>query len=57
MKLTLLNYSGLFGETITHHLVEGGDEIHVTSDNKHEFVSKYVDYVLNTSVSKQVPAL
>ncbi|XP_063683277.1 ubiquitin-protein ligase E3A-like isoform X2 [Bolinopsis microptera] len=45
--------TGLFGETITHHLVEGGDEIPVTSDNKHEFVSKYVDYVLNTSVSKQ----
>ena len=34
--------------------MEGGDKIPVTSDNKHDFVAKYVDYVLNTSISKQV---
>ena len=54
LHLKLIYLIGLFGETITYDLVEGGDNIPVTSENKHDFVAKYVNCVLNTSISKQV---
>ncbi|XP_071808408.1 probable E3 ubiquitin-protein ligase HERC4 [Asterias amurensis] len=42
-----------FGEVETTELKPGGAEVDVTLENKQEYVDRYVDFVLNTSVEKQ----
>ena len=46
--------AGVFGETITADLIEGGPTVSVTNANRADFVARYVDYVLNKSVELQV---
>ena len=41
------------GEMISIPLVEGGDEIMVTEDNRRDYVELYIAFVLNTSIHKQ----
>ncbi|GAA6022569.1 hypothetical protein JCM11491_005602 [Sporobolomyces phaffii] len=45
-----------WGETVLVDLCEGGRDRPVTSENRREFVSRYVDFLLNTSVSTQFEA-
>ncbi|KAI8916507.1 hypothetical protein DFJ77DRAFT_460091 [Powellomyces hirtus] len=45
-----------FGDLVRVPLVPNGEHIPVTQDNKHEFVAKYVDWALNTSVDTQFTA-
>jgi len=45
-----------FGEVVTKPLKQGGENINVTSTNKGEYVSLYVDYLLNKSCSAQFSA-
>ncbi len=42
------------GEVLTVPLVEGGEELMVTEDNRREYVEMYIDHYLNTSVHSQV---
>ncbi|EEY68879.1 HECT E3 ubiquitin ligase, putative [Phytophthora infestans T30-4] len=46
----------VFGEVKTVDLKPGGSSIPVTNDNREEYVTLYVDYVLNKSVSRQYSA-
>ncbi|KAE9321277.1 Ubiquitin-protein ligase [Phytophthora rubi] len=46
----------VFGEVKTVELKPGGSSIPVTKANRAEYVSLYVDYVLNKSVSRQYAA-
>ncbi|OWZ05716.1 HECT E3 ubiquitin ligase [Phytophthora megakarya] len=46
----------VFGEVKTVELKPGGNSIPVTNDNREEYVTLYVDYVLNKSVSRQYAA-
>ncbi|XP_037043609.1 probable E3 ubiquitin-protein ligase HERC4 isoform X1 [Bradysia coprophila] len=43
----------IFGETQQVLLRPNGDKIPVTQDNKTDFVTSYIDYVMNVSVEKQ----
>ncbi|XP_074647680.1 putative E3 ubiquitin-protein ligase HERC4 isoform X2 [Tubulanus polymorphus] len=40
----------VFGEIVKIPLVENGDTIHLTMDNRKEYVDAYIDYVFNKSV-------
>ena len=42
------------GEAVEVALLEEGDAIAVTEDNRREFVEAYVDCILNASIEKQV---
>ena len=53
-RLERLYIAGVFGETITADLIEGGPTVSVTNANRADFVARYVDYVLNKSVELQV---
>ncbi|DAZ93940.1 TPA: hypothetical protein N0F65_012886 [Lagenidium giganteum] len=46
----------VFGEVKTVELKPGGSAIPVTNANREEYVSLYVDYIVNTSVAKQYDA-
>ncbi|GMF56685.1 unnamed protein product [Phytophthora fragariaefolia] len=46
----------VFGEVKTVELKPGGSSVPVTNTNREEYVSLYVDYVLNKSVSRQYAA-
>ncbi|KAL4169032.1 hypothetical protein KRP22_009961 [Phytophthora ramorum] len=46
----------VFGEVKTVELKPGGSSIPVTNSNREEYVSLYVDYMLNKSVSRQYAA-
>ncbi|XP_031767507.2 ubiquitin-protein ligase E3A-like isoform X2 [Galleria mellonella] len=45
------------GNIVPHDLKENGDKIFVTQDNKREFVTLYVDFLLNKSVERQFKAM
>ncbi|XP_018008097.1 probable E3 ubiquitin-protein ligase HECTD2 [Hyalella azteca] len=45
-----------YGEPRTFNLKESGDKIPVTNENRHEFVSLYLDWILNTAVYEQFQA-
>ncbi|XP_058054803.1 probable E3 ubiquitin-protein ligase HERC4 [Anopheles bellator] len=51
-ELTFSTTREYFGEIQTIPLKQGGEEIRVTQENKHEFVQLYIDYVFNKSVEK-----
>lgn len=42
------------GETLIVPLCEGGEDILVTEDNRRQYVEAYQNFVLDTSVHKQV---
>ena len=50
MYMTFQISVGEYGKIKTIDLKPGGDEIAVTNDNRTEFVSLYLDYILNTAV-------
>lgn len=56
MQMFSISYRDVFGNMITHHLKEKGDQIPVNSSNKHEFVTLYADFLLNKSVERQFRA-
>lgn len=43
-----------FGEIMSVPLCENGDDIMVTEDNRRDYVELYINFVLNTSIHKQV---
>lgn len=45
-----------FGENSSFELIEGGDTLAVTEENRREFVDSYVDFFLNRSVHAQFEA-
>ncbi|XP_014666316.1 PREDICTED: probable E3 ubiquitin-protein ligase HECTD2 isoform X2 [Priapulus caudatus] len=45
-----------FGTVRTHQLKPGGDTIHVTNENREEYVKLYVDWALNKSIYHQFKA-
>lgn len=51
-----IGYQDVFGSTLKHNLMEGGDQVMVNQMNKHEFVDLYTDYLLNKSIEKQFKA-
>ncbi|XP_052871929.1 probable E3 ubiquitin-protein ligase HERC4 isoform X2 [Anopheles cruzii] len=51
-ELTFSTTREYFGEMQTIALKQGGEQIRVTQENKHEFVQLYIDYVFNKSVEK-----
>jgi len=46
----------VFGKRISYNLKPGGDKVMLTSANRREYVSLYVDFMLNKSVQKQFEA-
>ena len=46
----------VFGEKKTEELKEGGKDIPLTSDNRHEYIQLYVDWLLNRSIHRQFTA-
>ncbi|XP_022103087.1 ubiquitin-protein ligase E3A-like [Acanthaster planci] len=52
----VISYKDVFGSTVTHNLIENGENTPVTKDNRQEFVNKYVDYILNKLPEKQFKA-
>lgn len=44
------------GETVTHELKEGGEDIMVTEENRREYVDLYIDYYLKTSIHNSFEA-
>lgn len=46
----------VWGEMVTVELKPNGSSIPVTQENKHEYVSLYIDYVFNKSVESQYDA-
>ncbi|KAK9808350.1 hypothetical protein WJX73_005232 [Symbiochloris irregularis] len=44
------------GETLVVPLIEGGEDISVTEDNRRQYVEAYMTFVLDTSVHKQFEA-
>ncbi|XP_074032271.1 ubiquitin protein ligase E3A isoform X2 [Leptinotarsa decemlineata] len=56
MQTFRISYQDVFGSTIDYDLKENGFEIHVTQENKYEFVDLYADFLLNKSVEKQFHA-
>ncbi|KAJ1983490.1 hypothetical protein H4R34_001251 [Dimargaris verticillata] len=45
-----------YGQTHHHDLKPNGDQIPLTQSNRQEFVDRYVDFLLNVSVSQQFEA-
>ncbi|XP_065170109.1 ubiquitin-protein ligase E3A isoform X2 [Atheta coriaria] len=56
MQTFRVSYQDVFGNLMHHDLVECGDSVSVTPENKYEFVKLYADYLLNKSVDKQFTA-
>ncbi|XP_033631620.1 ubiquitin-protein ligase E3A-like [Asterias rubens] len=52
----VISYKDVFGNTITHTLMENGENTPVTNANRQDFVDKYVDFTLNKSPEKQFKA-
>lgn len=49
-----LNFVGVYeryGETVEVPLVRGGKDIPVTSLNKRDYVERYANFVMNTSIA------
>lgn len=46
-------YKDLLGETVTQELKRNGSRIKVTNENRHDYVSKWIDFYLNKSIEKQ----
>jgi len=55
--LTFTIDHAFFGTIVTRELVPGGRELNVTLENRAAYVKAYVDYILNTSISRQFRAL
>lgn len=45
-----------FGEVKTFQLIENGEDIPVTNDNRKEYVDRYLDWILNIAIYKQFEA-
>ena len=45
-----------FGEQKTINLIENGEKVLVTNENKHEYLSLYASYHLSTSIQNQIEA-
>jgi len=45
-----------FGEKLTNNLIENGESVFVNQENKHEYVKKYTEWLLETSVEQQFGA-
>eukprot|EP00053_Salpingoeca_punica_P016233 m.152094 g.152094 ORF g.152094 m.152094 type:complete len:653 (+) comp16912_c0_seq1:114-2072(+) len=56
MELTFTVPYEYFGEAREHELIPDGAKTAVTIDNKDQYVERYVDYVLNSSVKTQFDA-
>ncbi|XP_034036528.1 ubiquitin-protein ligase E3A-like isoform X2 [Thalassophryne amazonica] len=57
MMLTFqISHMDLFGNPVLCDLVEHGEQIPVTKENRQEFVDHYADYILNKSVETQFRA-
>ncbi|KAG5888353.1 hypothetical protein JTB14_020753 [Gonioctena quinquepunctata] len=56
MQTFRISYQDVFGTTIDYDLKDNGHDIHVTQENKYEFVDLYADFLLNKSVEKQFHA-
>ncbi|XP_039294797.1 ubiquitin-protein ligase E3A isoform X2 [Nilaparvata lugens] len=56
MQTFRVGYTDVFGSSVTHDLLPNGDQINVTQSNKREFVDRYADFLLNTSIEKQFNA-
>jgi len=51
-----VGYQNIFGEKISHELVEGGMEKLVNQENKEEFIERYSSFLLNDSIKAQFEA-
>ncbi|XP_076252231.1 ubiquitin protein ligase E3A isoform X2 [Rhynchophorus ferrugineus] len=56
MQTFSISYQDVFGTVINYDLLDKGDKIPVTQENKYEFVDLYADFLLNKSVEKQFRA-
>lgn len=45
-----ISYTGLFGKAKTVELIPNGSEVAVTNENREEFASLYIDYLINKSI-------
>jgi len=52
-ELTFQVTYNYFGQHKTHNLKEGGEDIPLTNQNRQEYVSLYVQYLLEDSIKKQ----
>ncbi len=48
-----VTYKTNLGVEVKHDLIENGANISVTSDNKHEYIDKYVQFILHDSIKDQ----
>uniref|UniRef100_A0A914ULP6 HECT-type E3 ubiquitin transferase n=1 Tax=Plectus sambesii TaxID=2011161 RepID=A0A914ULP6_9BILA len=48
-----ISYKDVYGNDVSESLLPDGDQIFVTKENRHEFVDRYVDFLLNRSVHDQ----
>ncbi|CAB4005468.1 ubiquitin- ligase E3A-like [Paramuricea clavata] len=48
-----ISYTDVFGNVLTHELIENGKDIPVTNESRKEYVDLYVDYILNKSIEDQ----
>jgi len=46
--------SEIFGEKVTEELKEGGKDIFVTKENRHEFIKLYMEYVFEVQCKVQI---
>lgn len=46
----------MFGSTVNHELIKDGKNVFVDKNNRQEYVSRYADFLLNSSVKKQFEA-
>lgn len=48
-----IEYESPFGEVVKYNLIENGEKISVTNQNRIEFVELYLDWLINKSVENQ----
>ncbi len=46
----------MYGAKVVHELCPNGAQRALTNENRHEYVDRYVDYILNTSIEAQFAA-
>eukprot|EP00753_Platysulcus_tardus_P019998 PLAT7684.1.p1 GENE.PLAT7684.1~~PLAT7684.1.p1 ORF type:complete len:1089 (+),score=659.90 PLAT7684.1:30-3269(+) len=50
------SYDSAFGERRTEELLPGGADVYVTQDNKHDYVSRYVRWLMTSSIAQPFEA-
>ncbi len=45
-----ISFNDTFGSVVNFNIIENGNEIPVTKQNRHTFVQLYTDFILNTSI-------